>query len=62
MSKSLAPIIKQYKAKRLKRDNPWSPQQIQFNSTTDARQAVWDIHGSTGRECYNDGNIVHVYR
>jgi len=62
MSKSLAPIIRKYRAKRLKRQDPWSPQQIQFNSSMDARQAVWEIHGSTGRECYNSGSIVHVYR
>lgn len=62
MSKSLAPIIKQYQAKRLKRKDSWSPQQIQFNNNRDASQAVWEIHSSTGRECYNDGNIVHVYR
>ena len=50
MSKSLAPIIKKYKAKRLKREDRWSPQQIQFNSTDDARIAVWEIHRDTGRE------------
>jgi hypothetical protein len=60
--KSLAPIIKKYKAKRLKRENPWSPQQIQFNSNREASQAVWEIHSSTGRECYNDGDVVNVYR
>ena len=62
MSKSLTPIIKKYKAKRLKREDPWSPQQIQFNSTDDARIAVWEIHRDTGRECYNNGAVVYVYR
>lgn len=62
MSKSLAPIIKKYNAKRLKKDNPWAPQRIQFNSNRDASLAVWDIYNSTGRECFNDGNIINVYR
>jgi len=62
MSKSLAQIIKKYNAKRLKRENPWSPQQIQFNSNREASQAVWEIHSNTGRECYNDGGVVHVYK
>jgi hypothetical protein len=62
MSKSLAPIIKKYNAKRLKKDNPYAPQRIQFNSNRDATTAVWEINYATGRECYNDGNIVNVYR
>jgi hypothetical protein len=62
MSKSLAPIIKKYGAKRLKRENAWDQQQILFKSNRDAAQAVWDINVSTGRECYNGGNIVYVYR
>ena len=62
MSKSLTPIIKKYQAKRLKKDNPWAPQQIQFNSNREASQAVWEINASTGRQCYNDGDVVHVYK
>jgi len=62
MSRSLAPIIKKYKAKRLKREHAWDEQKIQFNSNRDASQAVWEIHRDTGRECYNGGNIVYVYR
>ena len=62
MSKSLTPIIKKYNAKRLKKDNPYAPQRIQFNSIREASLAVWEIHSSTGRECYNDGDIVNVYR
>ena len=62
MSKSLSPIIKKYKAKRLKKEGPWSPQRIQFNSNREASQAVWEINRDTGRECYNDGDIVNVYR
>jgi len=61
MSKSLTPIIKKYNAKRLKRADKWSPQQIQFNSNREASQAVWEINASTGRECYNNGAVVHVY-
>ena len=52
MSRSLAPIIKKYKAKRLKREGP--AQRIQFNSNRDAAQAVWEINRDTGRECCND--------
>jgi hypothetical protein len=62
MSKSLTPIIKKYNAKRLKRADKWSPQQIQFNSNFDASRAVWEIHRDTGRECYNYGAVVHVYQ
>ena len=62
MSKSLAPIIKKYQAKRLKKDNPYAPQQIQFKNNREASQAVWEINSSTGRECYNDGDVVHVYK
>tara|TARA_R110002126_G_scaffold12570_1_gene54576 strand:- start:109 stop:297 length:189 start_codon:yes stop_codon:yes gene_type:complete len=62
MSKSLAPIIKKYQAKRLKKDNPYAPQQIQFKNNREASQAVWEINASTGRECYNDGDVVNVYR
>jgi hypothetical protein len=62
MSKSLAPIIKKYGAKRLKREHAWDEQKILFKSNRDASLAVWDIHNTTGRECYNGGNIVYVYR
>jgi hypothetical protein len=62
MSKSLMPIIKRYGAKRLKRQDKWSPQQIEFKNNRDASLAVWDIHSSTGRECYNSGAVVYVYR
>lgn len=62
MSKSLSPIIKRYGAKRLKREDPWSPQKLEFKNNREASSAVWDIHSSTGRECYNNGAVVYVYK
>lgn len=60
-SKALAPIIKRYRAKRIKRENPWQPQRIIFETSADAAQAVWEISRDTGRECFSSGNIVSVY-
>ena len=62
MSKSLAPIIKKHNGKRVKRENPWSPQEIKFDSYTPLSQIVWEIHRDTGRECYNDDESVYVYK